>query len=220
MSRLVSLKLATSLDGKIALKNGQSKWITGEAARDQVHHMRATHDAIITAIGTVLADNPQMTARPDGALAGRQPLRVVLDSHLRTPANSAMFACQGDILIIANKKDDAREAGLRAAGADIAYVDTDPSGQLDLNAILAVLEERGHSKLMFEGGGTLACSVIRANLVDRIEWFRAPILLGGDGISVLAELDLEAIDQAPIYERVALNDLGRDVWESYRRVQS
>jgi diaminohydroxyphosphoribosylaminopyrimidine deaminase/5-amino-6-(5-phosphoribosylamino)uracil reductase len=181
----VTLKLATSLDGKIALSNGKSKWITGPESRAVVHQMRATHQAILTGVGTILADDPEMTARPDGG-SEHQPDLIIMDSEGRTPMNARVFGA-GD-----------RQVVLRAGR--------------DLVAAIA-----GYTTVMIEAGGEIAASALAAGIIDRIEWFRAPVVLGDDGVSVIAGLGLESLDQAPMFRRVALVDRGVDVQESYER---
>jgi diaminohydroxyphosphoribosylaminopyrimidine deaminase/5-amino-6-(5-phosphoribosylamino)uracil reductase len=211
------LKLATSLDGKIALGNGVSQWITSSESRAQVHRMRATHDAILTAIGTVIADNPKMTARPDGVLAGKQPLRVVLDTRLAMSPSSAILDGVGSVLIYAGEGYQDKQAELVNAGAEIVLLEADERGHLDLGMVVSDLADRGIKSVMVEGGADLAGAVIKTNLIDRIEWFRAPILLGDDGKSVISALGLETLDFAPMFDRIAVHEFGRDLWESYRR---
>ncbi|MEA1941837.1 MAG: RibD family protein [Pseudomonadota bacterium] len=181
----VTLKLATSLDGRIALANGVSQWITGPESRAEVHRMRAAHAAILTGVGTVLADNPQMTARPEGE---RQPDIVIMDSRDRTPSNAAVFAERGRSVTLVPHRD---------IGRAIADYET----------------------VMIEAGAQIAASAIASDLVDRIEWFRAPVVLGGDGLPVIAALGLETLDAAPIFRRTGLRERGADVQESYERIR-
>ena len=183
----VTLKLATSLDGRIALSNGASQWITGPESRAEVHRMRAAHAAILTGIGTVLADNPRMTARPEGGCE-RQPDIIVMDSRGRTPDDAALFAETARSVTLVPHRDLAR------AVADYATV-------------------------MIEAGAQIAASAIAAGLVDRIEWFRAPMVLGGDGLPVIAALGLETLDAAPIFKRTGIRERGADVQESYERIR-
>lgn len=182
----VTLKLATSLDGRIALANGLSQWITGPESREAVHQMRAGHDAILTGIGTILADDPRLTARPNGQLATLQPDVLIMDSEGRTPADAAVYA------------ETSRQVRC-FSGRDLA-------------AAMA-----GYSRVMIEAGGQIAAAALGAGLVDRVEWFRAPIILGGDGIAVMAALGLERLDAAPTFQRVALVERGRDLQETYER---
>lgn len=183
----VTLKLATSLDGRIALANGQSRWITGPESRAEVHRIRALHGAILTGIGTILADNPSFTARPDGVLCQRQPDVLIMDSAGRTPAAAAVHT---------------------AASRQVRLF-----GDRDIAAAMA-----GHDSVMIEAGAMIAGAALAAGLVDRIEWFRAPVMLGGDGLAVIAALGLERLDAAPTFRRIAVVERGRDLQESYERI--
>lgn len=213
---IVTLKLATSLDGRIALADGRSKWITGHEAREEVHTMRARHDVILTGVATVLADNPRLTARPGGAPADRQPWRVVLDTRLRTPAGAAIFEA-GAVQVYHVDGESAAARDLKAAGASLHQVAADAAGRCDLHAALRHLAGQGAQSVMIEAGGVLAGAAIRAGLVDRIEWFRAPMLIGEDGRACIAALDLESLDLAPIFTRTQVRPVGRDLWETYER---
>lgn len=183
----VTLKLATSLDGKIALANGQSKWITGPESRAEVHRMRAAHQAILTGIGTILADDPEFTART-APPAERQPDLIILDRQGRVPMTAKVFA------------EPSRQVVLRASK--------------DLAAALS-----GYETVMIEAGAEIAASALKAGIVDRIEWFRAPIVLGGDGLGVFAGLGLESLELAPIFQRTGVIERGADLQESYERVR-
>ncbi len=205
----VTLKLATSLDGRIATASGESKWITGEAARLEGHRLRAAHDAILVGVETVLADDPELTARLPGRPVD-QPLRVVLDGRLRTPP-SAKVARGGDSLILTV----AEPAPVGDALVERVEAEADrPS----VAAVLAALKRRGVTSVLIEGGGQVAASFLRAGLVDRLEWFRAPILLGGEGRPCVASLAMARLSDAPKYRRLAVEPCGDDLWERYERV--
>lgn len=210
----VTLKLATSLDGRIALADGTSKWITGPEARAEVHAMRAAHDAVMTGITTLLTDDAELTARPGGVRAARQPLRVVMDTRLRCRPDSA-FIKAGPALIIHGPGCDS--ATLAAAGADCREAPLDDSGRADFHAALEVLAEMALDSIMIEAGGVLAASALAAGAVDRIAWFRAPKILGGDGRPCVAALGLESLDGAPIFSRVSVRAVGADLLELYER---
>ncbi|MAC88144.1 RibD family protein [Maricaulis sp.] len=182
---LVTLKLATSLDGKIALANGVSQWITGPESRAVVHRMRAAHDAVLTGIGTILADDPRLTARPEGGCE-RQPDVIIMDSQGRTPATAQVFK-GGDRSVTLIPHRDLERA------------------------------MKGCERVMIEAGAKIAAAAIQAGLVDRIEWFRAPMVLGGDGLPALAALGLETLDKAPIFRRVGVIERGADLQETYER---
>ena len=183
----VTLKLATSLDGKIALANGASQWITGPESRAEVHRMRAAHRAILTGIGTILADNPRFTARPEGG-CDRQPDVIVMDSADRTPSDAAVFAEPERSVTLVPHRDIARAIA-------------------------------GCETVMIEAGAQIAAAAIAADIVDRIEWFRAPVILGGDGLPVVAGLGLETLDAAPIFTRTGIRERGADLQESYERIR-
>jgi diaminohydroxyphosphoribosylaminopyrimidine deaminase/5-amino-6-(5-phosphoribosylamino)uracil reductase len=205
----VTLKLATSLDGRIATASGESRWITGEAARLEGHRLRAAHDAILVGVETVLADDPELTARLPGRPVD-QPLRVVLDSRLRTPA-TAKVAKGGDSLILTVA--DPASVG----DAVVERVEAE-EGRPSAAACLSALKRRGVGSVLIEGGGQVAASFLRAGLVDRLEWFRAPILLGGEGRPCVAALTLSRLSDAPRFRRLAVEPCGDDLWERYERV--
>jgi diaminohydroxyphosphoribosylaminopyrimidine deaminase / 5-amino-6-(5-phosphoribosylamino)uracil reductase len=195
---LVTLKLATSLDGRSATKSGASQWITGEPARARGHLLRAAHDAIMIGSGTAVADDPSLTCRLPG-LEERSPVRVVLDRRLRLALASKLASGARAVPTWLFTGADAPERGrkaLRALGVDILPVGTDASGQLDLREILAVLAARGITRVLVEGGAALAASLLRQRLVDRLAWFRGPMLIGGDGHAAIGALGVDAIIDA------------------------
>ncbi|WP_312125846.1 bifunctional diaminohydroxyphosphoribosylaminopyrimidine deaminase/5-amino-6-(5-phosphoribosylamino)uracil reductase RibD [Brevundimonas sp.] len=204
----VTLKLATSLDGKIAMASGESQWITGPQSRQQGHRLRASHDAILVGVETVLADNPQLTARLEGETP-KQPLRVVLDSQLRTPASAHL--ADGAVIYTAAEPRDVGQA-------EVVRVEISTDGRPSIEAVLADLSARGVSSLLIEGGGKVAASFLRGGLIDAIEWFRAPMILGQSGRSGIAELDFLKLSDAPRFRRLAVEPLGDDLWERYEKV--
>ena len=256
----VTLKLATSLDGRIATATGESQWITGPQARQQGHRLRAAHDAILVGVETVLADDPELTVRlpseanilpsplvgeggsrsetDEGAVSAskraeaesafnvpliraalpptfshegrREPLRVILDSRLRTPS-LAQAVRAGSLILTAAEPRPVGEA-------QVERIEADEDGRPTVAAVLAALEKRGIGSVLIEGGGQVAASFLRAGAVDRLEWFRAPILLGGEGRPCVAGLALEKLAQAPKYQRVAVEPVGEDLWERYARI--
>lgn len=201
----VTLKLATSLDGRIATASGESKWITGEAARLEGHRLRASHDAILVGIETVLADDPELTARLPGRPVD-QPLRVVLDSRLRTPATARVAT--GDTLILTASDPVA------IGSATVEQVET-LDGRPAPTAVLAAIHRKGAASVLIEGGGQVAAAFLRAGLVDRIEWFRAPVLLGAEGRPCVAALSLAKLADAPKFRRLSAEPVGDDLWERY-----
>jgi len=206
----ITWKVATSLDGRIGTSTGESQWITGPQAREQGHRLRAAHDAVMVGVETVLADDPRLTVRlPDGE-TGADPLRVVLDSRLRTPA-FARLAKAGTLILTTRDP-------ITIGEAEIVKVAGDANGRPTHEAVLRTLTERGIKSLMIEGGGRVAACFISAGVVDAIEWFRAPILLGGDGRPGVAALALARLAHAPRYRRLAAEPMGDDLWERYERV--
>ncbi len=180
----VTLKLAMSLDGRTALASGQSHWITGEAARQDVQYLRAASAAILTGSGTVLADDPRLTVRLPGEW--RQPARVVLDTRLRTPAEAKILQQPAEVRIFTAATDGAARAALQAAGAQL---ETAPlaQGSLDLQAVLRRLAELEYNEVLVEAGARLAGALLEAHLVDELIIYMAPHLLGHRG-RALAEL--------------------------------
>ena len=206
----VTLKLATSLDGRIATATGESRWITGEAAREQGHRLRAAHDAVLVGVQTVLADDPQLTVRLPGRPVD-QPLRVVLDSRLRTP-ETAKLAGEGTLILTTAEP---RPVG----GALVERVAGAGDGRAAVDGILNALKRHGIGSVLIEGGGQVAASFIAADAVDALEWFRAPILLGGDGRPCVAALTMAQLSDAPRFRRLAVKPLGDDLWERYERLR-
>ena len=204
----VTLKLATSLDGRIATASGESQWITGEAARLEGHRLRAAHDAILVGVETVLNDDPELTARLPGRSVD-QPLRVVLDSRLRTP-QAAKVAGENTLILTA--------AEPRTIGAAKVVQVAAEDGRPTIPAVLKALEAAGATSLLIEGGGQIAASFLRANAVDALEWFRAPILLGGEGRPCVAALALAKLADAPNFRRLGVEPVGDDLWERYVRL--
>lgn len=204
----VTLKLATSLDGRIATASGESRWITGEAARLEGHRLRAAHDAILVGVETVLHDDPELTARLPGR-AVDQPLRVVLDSRLRTPA-TAKLAGENTLILTAAPPAPVGAAQVRQVEAE--------DGRPSIPAVLRALESVGVASLLIEGGGQVAASFLRAGAVDRLEWFRAPLLLGAEGRPCVAALALAKLADAPKFRRLGAAPAGDDLWERYDRL--
>jgi diaminohydroxyphosphoribosylaminopyrimidine deaminase / 5-amino-6-(5-phosphoribosylamino)uracil reductase len=212
----VTLKLATSLDGRIATASGESRWITGEKAREQVHRLRAAHDAVVVGVETALADDPELTVRLPG-YNGRQPARVVLDSRQRLTPECKLVRTARDVptYVIATGAPD---PALTDAGVRVLTVAAVGEDRPDLKNVAQALAGEGLSDLFIEGGGQVAGSFLRCRLVDAIEWFRAPILLGGEGRPGVGALAVAALVEAPHFRRVEVTQLGDDLWERYARM--
>lgn len=211
----VTLKLATSLDGRIATASGESRWITGAESREQVHRLRAAHSAVVIGVETALADDPELTVRLPG-YAGRQPARVVLDSRQRLRPDCKLVATAREIptYVVATGAPDPT---LVAAGVRVLMVPSVGDERPELKSVVQALAAEGLSDLFVEGGGQVAGSFLRCGLVDAIEWFRAPIVIGGEGRPGVGALAVAALAQAPHFRRVEVGVLGDDLWERYAR---
>jgi diaminohydroxyphosphoribosylaminopyrimidine deaminase/5-amino-6-(5-phosphoribosylamino)uracil reductase len=215
---LVTLKLATSLDGRIATHLGESQWITGPPALERAHALRAAHDAIMVGTGTVLADDPRLTCRLSG-LSHHSPVRVVIDRHLRIPLTARLISEARDVptwVITLTSAHPARREALLASGVTVIDADPDPEGVVCLSDALAALGERGITRLLVEGGGQLAAGLAHAQLVDRLAWVHAPMLIGGDGVPAIAGFGLEVLADAPRFERLSTETVGGDVLTTFR----
>lgn len=214
----VSLKLATSLDGRIATAGGESRWITGPAARKWVHGERARSDAVMVGSGTVLADDPELSAR-SGSRVVRRPVKIVIDSRLRVSANAKLFASvprdreggptSSETWVLTRRQAKGR-AAIAKTGARLVDV-PGKAGQLDLAAAMQRLGELGLTTVFVEGGGELAAALLRAKQVDEIHWLQAPILIGGDGRPALGPLSLERLRDAVALEPISVRRRGDDV---------
>jgi diaminohydroxyphosphoribosylaminopyrimidine deaminase/5-amino-6-(5-phosphoribosylamino)uracil reductase len=208
-----TLKLAASLDGRIATRSGESRWITSEPARAFVQRLRAHSDAIAVGSETVLADDPELVARRAGRVVHR-PIRVVVDSRLRTPAVARILdpASPGSALVLgASDAPASRRARLERAGARVLPVRRGRDGHLDLAAAWRALGGRGVNEILVEGGGGLAAALLRVGLVDRMHFFLAPLLIGGDGRAVLAALGVERLREALRPSSISARRLGPDL---------
>jgi diaminohydroxyphosphoribosylaminopyrimidine deaminase/5-amino-6-(5-phosphoribosylamino)uracil reductase len=215
----VTLKLATTLDGRIATRGGESQWITGAPARARAHLLRARHDAILVGSGTAVADNPRLDVRLPG-LEDRKPIRILVDGRLRLPLTHDLVMRAKEIptwLITRTRGDARRLDAYRAAGLKVIEVGIDDSKRLILSEALKELGNRGVTRLLVEGGGHIAAGLLKSSLVDRVAWFRSPKVIGGDGISAAAGFGLESLEDCPRFVLDAVGQLGEDVLESYRR---
>ncbi len=218
---LVTVKLATSLDGQIATAGGQSKWITGPAAREDGHRLRAGHDAVMVGSGTALADDPRLDVRLPG-LEAQSPLRVVLDGRLRLPLGSDLVAGAAErptLLVSDAALAPDRLAPYRDAGVDLLPMPYKPGEGLVLAGVLKGLAARGVTRLLVEGGGLLVAGLLEAGLVDRLVIYRAGRALGGDGRPAVGPLGLDRVGQGPDFRMIADSVLGEDHKAVYERRQ-
>ncbi|TMW12452.1 bifunctional diaminohydroxyphosphoribosylaminopyrimidine deaminase/5-amino-6-(5-phosphoribosylamino)uracil reductase RibD [Alloalcanivorax gelatiniphagus] len=208
----IRIKAAASLDGRTAMASGESQWITGAAAREDVQRLRARSSAIITGIGTVLADRPSYTVRPEqwtradyGSDWVRPPLRVILDRDLRTPVDVPVVTAEGECLIVGGEAHPERQSVLQAAGAEVIHLSASGSG-IDLQALLAELARRECNEILVECGATLAGAFVQEGLFDELIVYLAPALLGTDARGLLA------LPLARMAEKIPLQ------WQDVRRV--
>jgi diaminohydroxyphosphoribosylaminopyrimidine deaminase/5-amino-6-(5-phosphoribosylamino)uracil reductase len=214
----VMLKLAVSADGKAGASGRRPVAITGEAARDRVHLLRAQSDAIMIGIGTAVADDPMLTCRLPG-MAGYSPVRTVLDGALRLPASSRLARSAREVPVWVMTRAEglrAAEDVLLAEGVVVLRV-PDGAGRPDISAVLRLIAGRGISRLMVEGGPTLAAAFLAADIVDEAVLFRSPKVVGADGIDALAGLPLTALTQSPRLTRVRSEAVGADRCDVFER---
>ncbi len=217
---LVTLKLATTLDGRIATKRGESRWITGAAARARGHLLRARHDAVLIGSGTAVADNPRLDVRLDG-LEEASPLRVVLDGRLRLPLTHDLAARakeQPTWLITREHGPQDRVRAYQDAGVEVMTVEEDGEGNLSLEAALNALGARGITRVLAEGGGHVAAALLRAGLADRLVWFHAGKIIGGDGAAAVGGFGLEELARAPGFALQDAQRIGEDLVAIYARL--
>ncbi len=216
---LFHLKIASSLDGHTATALGQSKWITGPAARADGHRLRTTHDAILVGANTVGIDDPDLTCRLPG-LDRYSPVRIVVDSKARLSPASRLAASARDVpvwLVCTPQAPHAAREALQARGVEIVEVEATPAGRVEISAAARVLAGRGLTSVLVEGGGTIAATFLKAGLVDRLSIYRGGVLMGADSRSAVAEMGLDGLDFAPRFSLVSTRVVGGDTLETWRR---
>lgn len=212
---MVTLKLAASLDGRIATRTGDSRWITGPASRRFVHLMRASHDAIMIGSGTALADDPDLSVRGLG-MAPWSPVRVVLDSKLRLPATSQLARTAANIPVWLCHDKNATASDADLPEVRLIGCKTDSTGRVDPTDALAQLAKSGITRVLCEGGGQLAASLLRQHLVDRLIVFSAGLAIGSDAKPMLATMGLDQLASAPRFDLLQSVILGNDVMTSWK----
>ncbi|MEE2995878.1 MAG: bifunctional diaminohydroxyphosphoribosylaminopyrimidine deaminase/5-amino-6-(5-phosphoribosylamino)uracil reductase RibD, partial [Pseudomonadota bacterium] len=216
---IITVKAATTLDGRIATSTGESQWITGEVSRAIGHGMRARHDAIMIGGATVITDNPSLTCRLPG-LEGASPARVVICGKHPIPLSHKLVMSASEIpttFVIGGRAEIAERDAYEAAGVSIIEMGNRLDGNVDIKKALQMLGEEGITRLMVEGGGRLISSLLRGDLVDRLVWFRAPKLVGGDGIAVSESFGVAELDGAAKFVKVSARPAGDDLVETYIR---
>lgn len=219
---LLTLKLASTLDGRIATNTGESRWITGPAARRAVHALRARHDAVLVGSGTVLADDPDLTCR----ITGMDPvpvMRVIADARLRTPGAARLVRearMQPTWLLTGAGHRPAALAPYITQGVEVVTIRRQPKtaeggGGLQPRAMLAALAARGVTRVLAEGGAGLAAALLRAGLVDRLVWFHAPGTMGAEGLPGLGPLGVAALSAMPRFRRLDTRPVGDDVLSEF-----
>jgi len=201
-------KIAMSLDGRTAMASGESQWITGAEARQDVQRLRARSSAILTGIGTVLADDPSLTARLDEADV-MQPLRVVLDSQLQMPVDAKMLSLPGGTLVLTLSNDEQKTTALRAAGAEVEVLAAN-NGRVELSAVMECLAKREINEVMVEAGATLCGAMLQANLLDELVIYVAPLLLGSEARGLLSLPGLQKMADRVELEIEDVRAVGKD----------
>ena len=207
---LVRCKLAMSLDGRTAMASGESKWITGTAARADVHRLRARSSAIMSGIGTILADDPSLTVRlEDDVLAPRQPLRVILDPHLSTPADACFLSQPGRSLIVTACQEGGPRVLLERAGAEVVYLPGGPDA-IDLHALMSMLAERQINEILLETGAILSGALLHAGIIDELVIYMAAKIMGDSAKGLFHTPGLDRLADAVPLQIDDIRAIGED----------
>ncbi len=207
---LVTLKMAATLDGRIATRTGDSRWVSGHLARRFAHLLRASHDAVLVGINTVLADDPRLTCRLPG-MANRSPVRVVLDTEGRFPSVGRLLDDPDDTpLWVITGENVQLDFGSNAHAEQIALAVDPETDRPNPKAVLGAIAQKGITRVLIEGGGTVASSFIASGLVDRLVWIGAPNIVGGDGLPSVAAMGIDRMEKAPRYQLDGWRRFGSD----------
>lgn len=213
----ITVKFAMSLDGKIATRSGDSRWISGELARKRVHNLRYTADAVMAGVNTVLTDDPRLTTRccGCGGMLKKQPTRVIVDSKGRTPLNAQVFTEPGKAIVVLGRRAGAEEReSFAQVGAELLELPS-PEGWVDLEQLLRVLGERQVTSVLVEGGGILFGSLFDSGLVDKVIAFIAPIIIGGrEAVTAVAGWGIDRVADSLKLERVSVERFDEDLMVS------
>ena len=216
---LITVKIATTLDGKIATSTGESQWITGNAARGWGHMVRATNDAVLVGIRTVLSDDPELTCRLPG-LAVSPPVSIVVDGWLNLPDTSKLTkaASTRPVWVLTHANPELKRVSqLEKMGVKVIPVVGGPDRTIHMPSALQALAELGLTRIMVEGGARVIATFMNANLVDRLIWFRAPTIMGGDGLPSVQPIGVTVLDAMPRFRLIDMVRAGDDVMETYVR---
>ena len=206
----VTLSYAQTLDGRLATSTGSSQWISAQESLRFSHELRAEHDAIMVGVGTVCKDDPRLTVR---LVAGRNPLRVIVDSTLRTPLTAAVLAegaAPGTVIAVTDRAPAAKRDKIRALGATVLCLPADAGGRVDLVALLAALYRRGIGSLLVEGGAQMITALLRARLADRLAVCIAPKIVG-TGIEAVGDLGIRELTRSLIMADLSVTLYGGDL---------
>lgn len=203
----VRCKVAASFDGKTAMASGESQWITGAEAREDVHRLRARSGAVLTGIGTIMADDPSLNARTDAPVV--QPRRIVLDTHLRIPPTVKTLRLEGDVVVFASHDEPSRRRALEAAGASVELVAVGSRG-VDLGEVLSRLAELGTNEVLVEAGNRVSGAFLEAGLIDELVVYFAPHIMGHGGLPMFALPGLEDMSERYALEAMDIRRVGTD----------
>ncbi|MBL4743541.1 MAG: bifunctional diaminohydroxyphosphoribosylaminopyrimidine deaminase/5-amino-6-(5-phosphoribosylamino)uracil reductase RibD [Cycloclasticus sp.] len=213
-------KVAMSLDGKTAMASGESQWITGSAAREDVHRLRAQSDIVLTGVGTILADNPKLTARDGlGDLGVQQPRIVVLDSQLKTPLDAAVFGESSNTTVLTCSGNEHAISALKNVGCNVEVVPADENGQVNLNVVYEWLAAQSINSVMIEAGALLNGAFLQAGLVDELIVYMAPSALGSDARGAFSMPQVSKLSDRVQLNYMGLEELGNDIKLTYNVIR-